>query len=829
MADDEHKAFIETSLAKIRKAHNENYLSIFAGAGISSDSDLPKWRELMDILRREICAYSKSKGHDDYLAFIKEYFDQSSLLLDESLIGLIKMLEEKLYDDIKRDENYPVLAEKFFNKVGKGVYYKKLRAIFKGAKPNALHSAIVKLNLKDLITTNWDDLFEQAVVNEHVFFDTIKKDVEIRSPTGLPKLIKMHGSLEEEYENIVFREKDYLEYSRNFPFIENYVKGVFSTDVVVLVGYSLSDPNVKQIISWVSSHSDKAESNKVNQDQDNAKTTYFIKTDTPFDPIEFEFYENRNIHVLYLRELFDKRLGPQEELKYFFERIKEYDEAPVLSDVEMQKIRDALIYFDFGALRERINGLEMSEDIPLKDKLLKCFLCFEDRIDNEKMPEIHRQCREVSEEAFKNREFKIWPLSEFNRYWGFYSSERKGHKEQEHNNDGLEEKFSRSPLSEKDKLKPSRLLQGDFDQQFTKMDYFLRKIKKDRSCWESGGFSCNEDCNLEKALQGLYKFDRLRIGNCLTIPRFEEHRVIYTKALECYWCEKSIGALRTKGKGLYLLQADKEIFSYSIRYFQTEELDDIFRYFIHTAFQIAIDQNFLEKIFTNICSKFEKYGAFTTRSSCWFGNFLFLASYCLLTQGTFDKIVEEVNHKIQARVTSLVQHEQLGKFVLEQSKNNTLSLQKCLDLVQSYLSLFVENNVGYLDIESKSIFAKITAKVKIASEECKNLITEFIDRVHQYVRIDNNIKPNLVPWLASNLDLKKCFKAILDSDEFQCAQYNQTFLPLIEALYQSSDEDVKKAIKDKLQYILNHKEDYPQTKASAKYCKWLEALIGELD
>ncbi|GAA8567576.1 hypothetical protein KYTH29_09930 [Helicobacter pylori] len=38
----QYKEFIETSIENIRKAHNKSYLSIFAGAGISTESKLPK-------------------------------------------------------------------------------------------------------------------------------------------------------------------------------------------------------------------------------------------------------------------------------------------------------------------------------------------------------------------------------------------------------------------------------------------------------------------------------------------------------------------------------------------------------------------------------------------------------------------------------------------------------------------------------------------------------------------------------------------------------------------------------------------------------------------
>ncbi|WP_338403081.1 SIR2 family protein [Helicobacter pylori] len=252
MNSQQYKEFIETSIDNIRKAHNENYLSIFAGAGISAESKLPKWGDL------------------------------------------INELQKCLYGDTKKNEDYLVLAEKFYNQFGESFYYQTLKSLIpNSAKKNDLHLEIVKLNIKNLITTNWDNLFEQAINEEGRFFNIIKSDKDIGSSTGFAKFIKMHGSLDEN--NIVFKEQDYLEYSKYFPLIENYIKGVFSTDTVILLGYSLSDQNVKQIISWVNSHSKSV------------KPIYFIKTAKEFDRIEFEFYKNKNIHILYTQELFEKK------------------------------------------------------------------------------------------------------------------------------------------------------------------------------------------------------------------------------------------------------------------------------------------------------------------------------------------------------------------------------------------------------------------------------------------------------------------------------------------------------------------------------------------
>ncbi|EMJ45481.1 hypothetical protein HMPREF1436_00100 [Helicobacter pylori GAMchJs136i] len=59
MNSQQYKEFIETSIDNIRKAHNENYLSIFAGAGISAESKLPKWGDLINELQK--CLYGETK------------------------------------------------------------------------------------------------------------------------------------------------------------------------------------------------------------------------------------------------------------------------------------------------------------------------------------------------------------------------------------------------------------------------------------------------------------------------------------------------------------------------------------------------------------------------------------------------------------------------------------------------------------------------------------------------------------------------------------------------------------------------------------------------
>ncbi|WP_233708679.1 SIR2 family protein [Helicobacter bizzozeronii] len=837
MPDNEHKSFIETSLENIRKAHNENYLSIFAGAGISAGSGLPSWDKLMETLREKL--YGKIERNEGYHVRAEKFLEQHGIPSQKELADFIKEIEKKLKkelcDEIKRGGDYLILAEKFFNQFGHNIYYQTLREVLKtpegnNAEPNILHFEIVKLNLKNLITTNWDNLFELASYKVKKPFDIVEMDANIGNSTGLPKLLKIHGGLNRG--NVVFREKDYLEYSQNFPLIENYVKGVFATDVVVLVGYSLGDPNVKQIISWVNSCSD------------NVKPIYFIKTNNPFERIEFEFYKNKNIHVLYLRELFDDKndkgkLRHEKELRYFFEKIKEkYDEVPVLSNKDVEEIRQILISFNFKVLKKKTRTLVKSKEIPLKDKLLRHFLLFENfnymNTNRKDILKMYRQCRGISEESFRNGEFKIWFSSELNRFWGFHPNEC-----DEPSYDEWEQFLLDLPSNERNRLKHI----------FGLEKYFEWQVMRSLSYWRNRKFSHHrKNINSEQVLAKFQEFDRIRIGNCLIIPRLERYRMAYVGALECYWRALSAEALGEKAGVPSSLLVNQEVFSHSIRYFKTRELGSVFREcFSDMTLRFEIktiksnESRFLEEIFTNICLRFKEARVLKVEGKKLFNNFILLASYCSLKQSTFDKILKEFNDNMEERVINLNNgYDQLEELIIRQSKyhrNGTLSFEKCQDLVLTFLRLFIKGKADNNERVAQSVFLTIVEKIQEINGQWidmthENLIIKFLKIIHEkppeYTRVIDDNKSFSVRLIELPYKIYSDKEQIktLSSDELE---HFATFLPFIKALYQSSDEDVKKAIKDKLRYILDHKEDYAQTKASEKYCEWLKELIENLD
>tara|TARA_B110000196_G_scaffold282455_1_gene263745 strand:+ start:909 stop:3713 length:2805 start_codon:yes stop_codon:yes gene_type:complete len=209
-----HNVHIKT----IKQAIEEDRLAIFVGAGVSKSSDtdytsLPSWGDLIIELK-------------------------SDLAITEEL-------------------DYLKLAQLYYLEFGEQKYNQVLKKYFpEDIAPSSLHSTILKINPRVIITTNWDCIIENAIEQEGYLYDTICTDKDLVNSTSQHKFIKIHGDFKNH--NIVFKEDDYLNYSRNFPLIENYIKSVFSTHTVLFLGYSYNDTNLKHIMKWIQSHSSSA-------------------------------------------------------------------------------------------------------------------------------------------------------------------------------------------------------------------------------------------------------------------------------------------------------------------------------------------------------------------------------------------------------------------------------------------------------------------------------------------------------------------------------------------------------------------------------------------
>lgn len=321
------KEYIKTSIKKIKQAIDNNKLVVFVGAGVSANSKCPSWYELVEKFANEL-GISKEKinncSTEDFLKIPQYYYIERG---------------EKEYFDIIND---------VFNNTNYNY------------KPNELDKLIFELKPSTIVTTNFDDLLEKTIEMYGQYYTVVKQDRDLPYSPNDKLVIKMHGDVK--LKNIILKEEDYLNYSNKFPLIENYLKGLFSTKTILFVGYSANDIDFKLMFNWVKE-----------QLKGHFQPAYILETEKKQDRMEFNYYKDRGINILYYTEVEEEVsnfLGTQFESS--LEDIRGKHLEKFLRYIKDYKVEDTIINRIYNQLKifEGLNAI-MPEDIynQLKNEL----------------------------------------------------------------------------------------------------------------------------------------------------------------------------------------------------------------------------------------------------------------------------------------------------------------------------------------------------------------------------------------------------------------------------------------------------------------------------
>lgn len=271
--------FIQESLRIIKRASEDNKLVVVVGAGVSMLSHFPSWKEVIDQFAGPFSEQKEKYSQNEYLR----------------------------------------IPQKYYNLRGHKEYYDLLRDIFDlDLQSNLIHDEILKLNPVHLITTNYDDLLEQAIYARGLFYDVIAKDEEVSQTRTKKFLIKMHGDVR--HQNVVLKENDYLSYSRQFRLIETMVKSIIASNTTLFVGYSLNDRNMKLILNWVKELQGSS-----------FQPVYLLYLEQMLDHNSFDYYKSQGIHVIDVNYLL------KEAQKYpYLERYRSFFQA--LSSLNLENM-----------------------------------------------------------------------------------------------------------------------------------------------------------------------------------------------------------------------------------------------------------------------------------------------------------------------------------------------------------------------------------------------------------------------------------------------------------------------------------------------------------
>lgn len=119
-------------------------------------------------------------------------------------------------------------------------------------------SVLREINYQKLITTNYDSLLEENIFDIKDREIYIHNDDLFSSETSDKKLYKIHGSINKP-ESMIITKSDYNQFFEKSKYIYSKLLTMFVESPIVFLGYSVSDRNIKDILSTLTatlSHKD---------------------------------------------------------------------------------------------------------------------------------------------------------------------------------------------------------------------------------------------------------------------------------------------------------------------------------------------------------------------------------------------------------------------------------------------------------------------------------------------------------------------------------------------------------------------------------------------
>lgn len=304
---------------KLIKALSKPDTILFIGSGVSSDADLPSWSDLLTAFS-EYC----------------ENLNKEVAAANEAIRGKKYEFAAGLLDDqITRAERI-----KFFQSL----------EAFKDAVPQEIHKLILSFGLDCYITTNYDTLIEDAIIQEHpeknidVVLSTNKKKLaHIQTNTATNFIYKFHGDISNP-ESIVFTTQDYADLIHNNDIVKETLKTLMKTREVVMIGVGLNDRDVDLVLEEVKSLYDGNVDGLYALIGDvDESTCSFYKNNKGIDIISYNVLENDNhTNLLFLlEELYGKVSDNQLKAKTDDEVVRPQLKE-LLSDDDVSDILDRI-------------------------------------------------------------------------------------------------------------------------------------------------------------------------------------------------------------------------------------------------------------------------------------------------------------------------------------------------------------------------------------------------------------------------------------------------------------------------------------------------------
>jgi hypothetical protein len=187
-----------------------------------------------------------TKSPPTWSGFLKNLID---LMLDKTDLPTIR--------DFIQKEKYLEAAEIIKKNISPADFSAFIREglVTPRFKPSKIHEAILDIDPKIVITTNYDDIYDsfcrtgaaQEGYNISKYYDShIISD--LRSPVRL--IIKAHGCISDA-SKIVLTKSEYFRVRQSYSSFYKVLDSLFLTHTILFLGYSLTDPDIQLVLENV--------------------------------------------------------------------------------------------------------------------------------------------------------------------------------------------------------------------------------------------------------------------------------------------------------------------------------------------------------------------------------------------------------------------------------------------------------------------------------------------------------------------------------------------------------------------------------------------------
>lgn len=312
-------SYIEDIAKRIHDPALHGAASVMVGAGFSKNADVvddetsaPNWEELAVSMFEAL--YKKPHNEDDINSWEVQKIRKTS------------------------GKNVLKLAEEYKSVFGRNKLNKFIEANINDDMyiPGDLHKKLLSLNWRDVFTTNYDTLLERTIdkINVKFNYKILTNQNDLPGSTH-PRIIKLHGSVDSAKHYIIC-EEDYRTYPVKFAPLVNTVQQAMLETQLCLIGFSGDDPNFLSWLGWLRDNMGE-----------NCPTIYLIGLFQSMSAAEKMTLESQNITVVDLGDMFDKRVGHQEALDTFLDKLVEYGEKKGKIFESVPFFKDMLFNRDF--------------------------------------------------------------------------------------------------------------------------------------------------------------------------------------------------------------------------------------------------------------------------------------------------------------------------------------------------------------------------------------------------------------------------------------------------------------------------------------------------